>query len=124
LRSNSAGSLAPVAPPAPQLGQRQAVERPRGHDPADAQVPQPVGQLPGRLPGEGDGQDVAGVDRPVGRLPGDPPGEDAGLPRARPGQDRQWRGEGRDRLALAVVEVGEELVGGTLGHGSDGTGRV
>jgi hypothetical protein len=100
------------------------VERARRDDPTDAQLPQPVGQLAGRLAREREGEDMTGIDRPLSRLPGDPPGEDAGLPRPRSGEDRQRRGERRDRLPLVVVEVGEELVGIALGHGSDGTGRV
>ena len=79
-------------------------------------APEPVGQLSGRLAGEGDGQDVARLDAPLRRQPGDPPGEDPGLPRAGPGQDGQrgdWSGDG---LPLTIVQIGQELVG--IAHGA------
>src|SRR5207302_8296918 len=46
--------------------------------------------------------------------------------RARPGQDGQRRGECGDRLPLAIVEIGQELVGiahgGTVPAGYDRNG--
>src|SRR5207237_4386896 len=70
--------------------------------------------------------DVAGVERPLGGQPGDPPGEDAGLPRTGPGQDGQGGGGRGDGLPLAIVEIGQELVGiahaGTVPAGCDRNG--
>ena len=49
----------------------------------------PLPHLPGRLVGEGDGQDVPGIDPPLLDEVGDPVGQDPGLPGACPGQDEE-----------------------------------
>jgi hypothetical protein len=100
------------------------VERARGDRPPHTEALQAVGQLAGRLAGEGHGQPVAGIDDTLGGQPGDPPGEDAGLPGTGPGQDGQRRGQGGDGLPLAIVQIDEERVGIARRHGSDGTGQV
>ena len=63
----------------------------------------------GRLVGEGQGEDlVAG--HAVGQQPGDAMRDDARLAAARPGQDQQRPVVVRDRLALGVGEVFQEVL--------------
>ena len=61
------------------------------------------------LAGERDREHVRGIDRALVRLPRDAMGEDAGLARARAREDREGLGGARDRVALGLVETGEQL---------------
>ena len=85
-----------------------------GHERLDA-----LPHLAGGLVGEGDGQDVA---RPHALLEqvGDAAGDDARLAAAGAGEDQQRALEVRDRLALGVGQVGEQV---GLGRGHDGFPR-
>ena len=53
--------LAAVGPPAPELAEREGVERARGDAVAQAERSEAVTQLAGGLAGEGDGDDVVGL---------------------------------------------------------------
>ena len=75
--------------------------------------------LPRRLVRERDRKDLVRLDADRGDQVGDPVGEDAGLPRARAGDDEQRALRVQHRLALGGVQVGEiGLRGGCNGHGS------
>ena len=90
----------------------------RAHPAADQQLG-PVAHLPRRLVGERDREDLVRLGR-VGRdQVGDPVGQHAGLARAGAGEDQQRALAVGDRLALGLVEPGEQGVelGGGVGHG-------
>ena len=94
----------------PELRQCDGVEGPGGDRLADAEPAQTRPQLTGRLPGEGDREDVGRVDAQLARLPRDAAGEHPGLARPRAGQDRQRRSRAGDRVALGGVETVEQGV--------------
>ena len=58
----------------------------------------------------------------LGQQPGDPPSQHPGLAGAGAGHDEQRRARVHDRLALRLVEPGEELVG--IGGTTRGGGRL
>jgi hypothetical protein len=71
-----------------------------------------LAHLAGGLVGEGDGEDVAGVDAHAEQV-GDAAGDDARLAAAGGGEDEQGPLGVEDGLALGLVEVGEQV---GLGH--------
>jgi hypothetical protein len=95
-----------------------------GHHPHRADPPahqqlSAIAHLPRRLVGERDRQDLVRLGRVGGDQIGDPVREDPRLPRPRAGQDQQRAFAVGDRLALGVVEAGEERLelGGGVCHG-------
>jgi hypothetical protein len=98
-------------PPGPQLGPRRRVEGAGGGDVAQTEAAQPAGQLTGRLAGEREGEDVAGVGVAGDRPPGDAPGEHPRLSRAGAGPDAQRVRRVRDRPPLVRVEPHQQRVG-------------
>ena len=90
----------------------RGVERADPHDlrAAADQLLDPLAHLGGRLVGEGDRQDRAGVGVALGDQPRDPAGEHPGLARPRAGDDQQRRSLVDDRLALRLVEPLEQLL--------------
>ncbi|GAB3997915.1 hypothetical protein GCM10029992_22250 [Glycomyces albus] len=101
---------------AAQDAQARGVE---GHDPhgpgagAD-EIGDALAHLGGGLVGEGDRQDLAGMDVALGQQVADPVGQDAGLPRARAGDDEQRRSGVLDGLSLRFVEAGHEGFGSVV----------
>ena len=94
------------------------VERHHPHGPglrAD-QRGDPGGHLPGRLVGEGDGQDLLRRHVPGGEQVGDPVGEHAGLPRARARHDQQRAALVHHGSALLRIESVEEGIYSEGGH--------
>jgi hypothetical protein len=85
----------------------EPVEGGEQHAPAADQVLDPLAHLPGRLAGEGDGQDGRRLDTPCDEV-GDATGDDAGLAAAGPGDDQQGPLAVLDRLALGVVQIGDQ----------------
>ena len=108
-RSSSAGALRPCAAHRSRSWrQRDGVERAGFDVVAEAERAEPVPQLAGRLAGEGDAQDVAGVRLAGGDAVGEPGGEHPRLARAGGRDDGQghapWRsrpGVGRRRARRA-----------------------
>jgi hypothetical protein len=90
-----------------QLTQRGRVER-AGLHPTDAEPGQPVAHLPGRAGGEGDREDVPGVDRSGERPIGDPVGDGSGLASAGAGQHAHRPGGRGDDGDLLGIEPGED----------------
>ena len=78
---------------------------------AEAERPQAVGELAGRLAGEGQREDVAGVEVAGGGPPGDAAREHARLARPGAGEDAQRRHGGGDGRALRAVASFEQGVG-------------
>ena len=74
------------------------------------EVGDPLLHLAGRLVGEGDGEDLAGLDVPGGQQVGDPVGEDPGLAGPGTGDDEQRRAVVDDGLALLRVQALEQLL--------------
>ena len=89
---------------------------PHGPGPRADQGGHPGRHLPGRLVGEGDGQDLVRRHVPRGQQVGDPVGEHAGLPRARARHDEQRAALVHDGSALLRIESVEEGVYREGGH--------
>ena len=103
---------------APELRQRDGVERAGGDLAADPEPGQSVAELAGGLARERDRERVPGVDVRVPGLPRDSAGQDARLARAGAGEDRERSGARRDGLTLRVIEALEQpvLEQGVLEH--------
>jgi hypothetical protein len=115
---------------APQLAQRDRVERARGDPAVDSETVDTSDQLARGLAGERDRQNVASFDARFSREVCDAPGQDTGL--ARPGRrdDREGRDRRGDRLVLCGIEVVEQRVAHTptvhtsCAHTLDSIGRT
>ena len=81
-----------VLTPAPELRQRDGVERARGDLAADPEPGEAIAELAGGLARERDRERVRRVDVGVPGLPGDATGQDARLARAGAGEDRERYG--------------------------------
>jgi hypothetical protein len=109
---------------APELGERDGMERSRGGLGAHAEVGKPLDELSGSLPGERDREHVLGVEVSSACVPRDAASEDARLSRTGSGQDRDRRLGRGDRVALRIVEPGQELVGLDIRCGKGGSGHA
>ncbi len=89
---------------------------PHGPSPRADQGRDPRRHLPGRLVGEGDGQDLVRRDVARGEQVRDPVGEHAGLARARAGHDEQRTALVHHGSALLRIESVEEGVNSESGH--------
>ena len=109
LRSSSTGRRPALGTgPARELGQRDRVEGARRGPIPQAERGEPRGELGRRLPGEGEGEDVPGVERAGGRPVRDAAGEDPRLARPGPGQDAHRVVVGGDGAALRRVQPGQQ----------------
>ena len=110
-----------VLPVVSQDCQGDRVERAGCDIVAEAEGTGAASEFAGGAPGEGDGENPAGIDGAGGRLPGDAAGEDACLAGPGAGNDAQWCRRGRDRVALLGSEVFEQDVGFGEAFGHDVT---
>jgi hypothetical protein len=123
--------LAPVGPPAVQLGRSQGVKRPGVDLVAEPEPAQPVLELAGGLPREGHRQRVPGLGRTCAHPIGDAPRQDPGLARAGRRQQAQRGRVGGDRRPLGGGQASQQVfdvwmfdVRGVSLHGGDDTNRV
>ena len=96
-------------PEARELCQRGGMERARLH-PVDLERLEPSLQLTRGLVGEGDGEDLRGIERSAPDLTGDPMRDGGRLPRARAGQDRDGSAERERGFPLGLVQAGEHAL--------------
>ena len=93
----------------------------RSHpDAACGQVEQlldPRAHLPGRLVGEGDGQNLVWLGATLLNQPGDPVGKDACLAAARSGEDEEGAVVSGDRCSLRRVKTGQQVNAGRRRRG-------